>query len=56
MSVLLADGPVAKWFRPWTYQVMVSLDCRFDSLSDQIIKDYFIIFDNWAYFFLDIIK
>ncbi len=54
MSVLLADGPVAKWFRPWTYQVTVSHDRRFDSRSDQNIKNYFIIFDYLAYFFSDI--
>ena len=56
MSVLLADGPVAKWFRPWTYQVTVSHDRRFDSRTDQNIKNYFINFDYLAYFFWDIKK
>ena len=56
MSVLLADGPVAELVRSWTYQVTVSHDRRFDSRWDQNIKNYFIIFDNLAYFFSDIIK
>ena len=31
MSVLLADGLIAKWFRASTFSVRVSLDRRFDS-------------------------